>query len=92
MRDILKKVTTGAMIAGMALTVAACGGDNAANNTAMDMGNDVSMDTNMGDMGLDANMTTDANMGMDANMSTTTDMNMTTTTTTTETNTTTNAQ
>jgi hypothetical protein len=90
MRDILKKVTTGSMIAGAALLVAACGGDNAANNTATDMGNDVSMDTNMGDMGLDANMTTDANMGMDANMST--DMNTTTTTTTTETNTTTNAQ
>jgi len=91
MRDILKKVTTGSMIAGAALLVAACGGDNAANNTATDMGNDVSMDTNMGDMGLDANMTTDANMGMDANMSTT-DMNTTTTTTTTDMNTTTNAQ
>ena len=90
MRDILKKVTTGSMIAGAALLVAACGGDTAANNTATDMGNDVSMDTNMGDMGLDANMTTDANMGMDVNMST--DTNMTTTTTTTETNTTTNAQ
>lgn len=90
MRDILKKLTTGSMIAGAALLVAACGGDTAANNTATDMGNDVSMDTNMGDMGLDANMTTDANMGMDVNMST--DTNMTTTTTTTETNTTTNAQ
>ena len=90
MRDILKKVTTGSMIAGAALLVAACGGDTAANNTATDMGNDVSMDANMGDMGLDANMSTDANMGMDVNMST--DTNMTTTTTTTETNTTTNSQ
>ena len=90
MRDILKKVTTGSMIAGAALLVAACGGDTAANNTEADMGNDVSMDANMGDMGLDANMSTDANMGMDVNMST--DTNMTTTTTTTETNTTTNSQ
>ena len=91
MRDILKKVTTGSMIAGAALLVAACGGDNAANNTATDLGNDVSMDTNMGDMGLDANMT-DANMGMDANMSTDMNTTTTTTTTTTDTNTTTNAQ
>ena len=90
MRDILSKLTTGSMIAGAALLVAACGGDTAANNTAADMGNDVSMDANMGDMGLDANMSTDANMGMDANMST--DTNMTTTTTTTETNTTTTSQ
>ena len=42
MRDILTKVTTGSMIAGAALLVAACGGRNAANNTATtDMGNDV---------------------------------------------------
>jgi hypothetical protein len=76
MRDILKKLTTGSMIAGAALLVAACGGETEANNTAVDMGNDVSMDANMGDMGLDANMSTDMNMG-DANMST--DMNMGTT-------------
>ena len=81
MRDILKKVTTGSMIAGAALLVAACGGETEANNTAVDMGNDVSMDANMGDMGLDANMTgdanmTDANVSMDANLSA--DMNATT--------------
>jgi hypothetical protein len=82
MRDILKKLTTGSMIAGAALLVAACG-DNAANNTATDMGNDVSMDANMGDMGLDANLSGDANMmdsnmSMDANLSA--DMNTTTNT------------
>lgn len=74
MRDILKKVTTGSMIAGAALLVAACGGETEANNTAVDMGNDVSMDANMGDMGLDANMSTDMNMTTDANMM---DANMT---------------
>ena len=84
MRDILKKVTTGSMIAGAALLVAACGGETEANNTAVDMGNDVSMDANMGDMGLDANMSTDMNMTTD--MNTTTDMNMM------DMNTTTNAQ
>ena len=87
MRDILKKVTTGSMIAGAALLVAACGGDTAANNTAMDMGNDVSLDANATDMGLDMNATTDMN-ATDMNAM---DMN-TTTTTTTETNTTTNTQ
>jgi hypothetical protein len=74
MRDILKKVTTGSMIAGAALLVAACGGETEANNTAVDMGNDVSMDANMGDMGLDANMSTDMNMTTDMNM---VDTNMT---------------
>jgi hypothetical protein len=75
MRDILKKATTGAMIAGAALLVAACGGETAANNTmADDLGNDVSMDANMGDMGLDANMSTDMNMTTDMNM---VDTNMT---------------
>ena len=80
MRDILKKVTTGSMIAGAALLVAACGGETAANNTATDMGNDMSMDANMGDMGLDANLSTDLNATdlnatTDLNASTTTDMN-----------------
>ena len=83
MRDILKKITTGSMIAGAALLVAACGGDNAANDTnAVDLGNDVSLDANATDMGLDMNATTDMNA---------VDMNATTTTPTTETNTTTNA-
>jgi hypothetical protein len=73
MRDILKKVTTGSMIAGAALLVAACGGDTEANNTATtDLGNDTSMDMNATDMGVDMNET-DMNM-TDMNM---TDMNMT---------------
>ena len=62
MRDILKKVTTGSMIAGAALLVAACGGDTEANNTATtDLGNDTSMDMNATDMGVDMNET-DMNM------------------------------
>ena len=73
MRDILKKVTTGAMIAGAALMVAACGGDTEANNAmADDLGNEPMIDgnmdgmddTNMGDMnvGVDANVSTDVNV------------------------------
>ncbi|HEX8642134.1 MAG TPA: hypothetical protein VF704_13400 [Allosphingosinicella sp.] len=90
MRDILKKVTTGAMVAGAALLVAACGGDNEANNTAVtDLGNDTSMDMNMGDMGTDMNGT-DMNAGMDMNAST--DMNASMNTSTTDMNTTTNSQ
>ena len=81
MRDILKKVTTGAMIAGAALLVAACGGDaevNTANTT--DLGNDTSVDMNATDMGVDMNATdmnavdmnasTDTNTSTDANAST----------------------
>ena len=69
MRDILKKVTTGAMIAGAALLVAACGGEAEVNNTAeTDLGNDTMMDMNATDMGVDMNATTDMNA---------TDMNMT---------------
>jgi hypothetical protein len=80
MRDILKKVTTGSMIAGAALLVAACGGDTEANNTATtDLGNDTSMDMNATDMGVDMNETdmnmtdmnmTDMNASMDMNAST----------------------
>lgn len=86
MRDILKKVTTGAMIAGAALLVAACGGEAEVNNTAeTDLGNDTMMDMNATDMGVDMNATdmnaTDMNASMDMNAST--DMN---TTTETETN------
>ena len=67
MRDILKKVTTGAMIAGAALMVAACGGDTEANNAmADDLGNDPMMETNM-DTGMDTNMG-DLNVGVDANV------------------------
>jgi hypothetical protein len=70
MRDIFKKAMTGAMIAGAALTVAACGGgETAANNTATnDLGMDSTYDANATDMGMDTNMTMDSNM---------TDMNMT---------------
>lgn len=65
----MRKILTASMIAGAALLVAACGGaDTAANNTATtDLGNDVSMDANMTDMGMDTNMTMDANM-TDLNM------------------------
>ena len=80
MRDILKKVTTGAMIAGAALLVAACGGDaevNTANTT--DLGNDAGLDMNATDMGVDMNATdmnaTDMNASMDMNASTETETN-----------------
>ena len=54
MRDILKKVTTGSMIAGAALLVAACGGDTDTNEAnAVDL-NDSAYDTNLGDMDLNA--------------------------------------
>ena len=49
MRALISKVLTGSMIAGAALAVAACGGNNdsAANNTATtDLGADTSLDTN----------------------------------------------
>ena len=56
MRDILKKVTTGAMIAGAALLLAACGDEDAVNNAATtDLGNDTSMDLNATDMPMDMN-------------------------------------
>lgn len=77
MRDILKKVTTGSMIAGAALLVAACGGDTAVNNTTIDASNDVMIDANMPMEDLnavDANATMDANTSMDAN-ATSTDAN-----------------
>ena len=75
MRDILKKVTTGSMIAGAALLVAACGGDTAANNTATtDLGNDTTMDMNT-DMGMDMNTSTDLNAGTTDMNAGTTDMN-----------------
>ena len=66
MRNILKI----SMIAGAALTVAACGGETSSNNTAVtDLGNDTMLDANMTDMG-DMNATdmnaTDAN-ATDAN-------------------------
>jgi hypothetical protein len=65
MRDLLSKVMTGSMVAGAALLVAACGGnDEVANNTVVenlevDMGNDTTV--------LDATNGTDAmNMSTDA--------------------------
>jgi hypothetical protein len=74
MRNLLSKATVGAMIAGAALTVAACGGEATTNTTnATDMGNDMSMDANMTDMSMDANMT-DMNA---VDMNATTDMNAT---------------
>jgi hypothetical protein len=90
MRDLLKTVMTGSMVAGAALLVAACGGnaDDSANNTAMtEMGTtDPMMDGTTNDVtavdgatGMDANMAMDSNMTMDANMSNTmtNDMNAT---------------
>jgi hypothetical protein len=80
MLSILSKATTGAMIAGAALLVAACGGSdtNVTNTNTVDMGNDTSMDANATDMGMDTNMT------MDANATNATDANASTTTTTTD--------
>jgi hypothetical protein len=82
MRDILKKVTTGSMIAGAALLVAACGGDTEVNNTNVtDLGNDTMMDMNATDMGVDMNAATDMNATTDMNMTdmnASTDMNATT--------------
>ncbi len=68
MRDIFKKATTGAMIAGAALIVAACGGaSTTADNTATnDIGADATYDANATDMGMDTNLTMDAN-AIDAN-------------------------
>jgi hypothetical protein len=80
MRALLSKVTTGAMIAGAALLVTACGGENAqVNNTAtMEMNTlDPMMDGTTNDVtaidagtGADTNMAMDTNMTMDANTST----------------------
>jgi hypothetical protein len=65
MRDIMKKLATGSMIAGAALFVAACGGNTANTSTTnTDMGNDSMYDMNATDTGMDANMTTDANAAM----------------------------
>jgi len=92
MRSILSKATVGAMIAGAALLVSACGGGdtNVTNANTTDMGNDTMM-ANDTDMGMDTNMTMDANASGNA-----ADANATTTTTTTDaggnTTTTTNGQ
>ncbi len=79
MRDLLKTVLTGSMVAGAALLVAACGdAGTEANNTAMtEMGTtDPMMDGTTNDVtavdgatATDANMAMDSNMTMDANMS-----------------------
>lgn len=82
MRDLLSKMTAGALIAGGALALAACGGGEAANNMAtMEMNaTDTMMDGTTNDvtaidagtdinaaMPMDANMTMDANGTMDMN-------------------------
>ena len=80
MRDILKKATTAAMVAGAALLVSACGDEAETNNAVVtDLGNDTSMDLNATDMDMDMNAmdmnATDMN-AMDMNA---TDMNATNT-------------
>jgi len=92
MRNLIKKVMTGSMIAGAALLVSACGDANDAevNNAMTDMNAmDPMMDGTTNDVtaidagtGMDSNMAMDSNMTMDANMSngsmnTTMDANMT---------------
>ncbi len=70
MRDILKKATSGAMIAGAALLVAACGGgaSTADNTVTNDLGADATYDANAVDMGMDTNLTMDADLNaVDAN-------------------------
>jgi hypothetical protein len=73
MRALLSKVMTGSMVAGAALLVAACGGgsDEAANNTATDVGTEA-LDTTNDVTAIDAGTGADTNMAgdtgaMDAN-------------------------
>ena len=72
MRDILSKVVTGSMIAGAALLVAACGGGNEANNTAVDNGLDTDvynteMPADLNDMnGMDNSLSGDLNQAANA--------------------------
>ena len=88
MRSILSKATVGAMIAGAALLVTACGGSdtNVTNTNTTEVSNDAAMDANATDMGMDTNMTMDANATTESNTTTTTtDAGGNTTTTSTET-------
>jgi len=78
MRNLLSKATVGAMIAGAALTVAACSSETTTNTTNVtDLGN-TTMDANAMDMGMDANMTMDMNAmpPADMNMAPPADANM----------------
>ena len=80
MRNLLSKATVGAMIAGAALTVAACSSETSVNTTNVtDLGNTTTMDANAMDMGMDANMTMDMNAmpPADMNMMPPADANMT---------------
>ena len=79
MRDILKKVTTGSMIAGAALLVAACGGETEANNAAAtDLGNvEDNLDAGLDMNAMDMNATDMNTMDMNATDMNTTDMNTT---------------
>ena len=74
----MRKILTASMVAGAALLVAACGGnDTNVTTTNTDLGNDTMMDANAtGDMGMDTNMTMDANA---TDMNLTNDMNSATT-------------
>jgi hypothetical protein len=82
MRSILSKATTGAIVAGAALLVAACG--SAGNNTATanvvdngtEMGNDMMAPTDMNAPMPDANApATDMNAPMTTDMNATSDTN-----------------
>ncbi|MDP8994422.1 MAG: hypothetical protein M3N07_05465 [Pseudomonadota bacterium] len=73
MRDILSKVMTGSMVAGAALLVAACGGNetNNAANTTVDNGLgttiDAPLDNGFGDMNtMGGNVTGDLNQAENA--------------------------
>ena len=55
------------LVAGAALAVAACSSNEDANNTMMNVDENLTMDANAMDMNaMDMNATTDANMTMDA--------------------------
>lgn len=82
----MRKLLTITMVAGAALTVAACGGTatnttkSTTNTTTTELGNDVMMDANAMDMGMDTNMGMNAMPPAAGNTSTTTTNSTTTTT------------
>lgn len=81
MRDILSKVLAGSMIAGAALTVAACNGGSENNTAANDLGtdvyNEVPVDNGMGDYGNTGNTGTETNTSTNYTTTNTTTTNTT---------------